>query len=491
MSLRGRVLKGAASLAAGQAVGQGLSFVRNIIVARLIKPEDFGIAATFAITLSLLQLISDLSADKLIIQAKDGDDPELDGTAQLWLFVRGLFTAGFVLLLAWPASTLFKVPQARSAFCWLALVPLLRGLVHLDLKRLQRTMRFGPQIRSEIGAQAVATTAAWPFARFFGDYSAVLWLVILQSATMAILSNVFAERRYRWVCNHAHMVRLLSFGWPLLVNGLLMFSIFQGDRLIIGTAYSMYELGIYSVAVVFAQSISRFLGSVIASLLLPAFSEVQEDRTLLENRYTVSVQFIALIAGLAGACLIVFAERLLAFLYGPRYLAAAGALCWLVAAESLRLIRIAPNAAALARLDSQNSMYANVWRTAGIPLAVVVGVLRWDTSLIAACALVAELLAIAACAISLRLRHGLGLRPLLQAIVMPGAAILVAGVTRATCYSDRLWFCMAVSGGICVILLLCMVAYLAPLRTELTHALVLIWQRVRATRPLLERRFGW
>ena len=69
---------------------QGLSFVRNIIVARLISPQDFGIAATFAITMSLLEMISDLAADRLIIQAKDGEDPQLQATAQLWQFTRGL-----------------------------------------------------------------------------------------------------------------------------------------------------------------------------------------------------------------------------------------------------------------------------------------------------------------------------------------------------------------------------------------------------------------
>ncbi len=490
MSLRGRVLKGAAFLGAGHAVGQGLSLVRNIIVARLIRPEDFGVAATFAITLSLLEVISDLGADKLIIQAKDGDEPALEGTAQLWLFVRGLFTAVLVLLFAWPASTLFKVPQAHSAFCWLALVPLLRGLVHLDMKRLQRIMRFGPQVISEIGAQAVAAAAAWPLARLLGDYTAMLWLVILQSATLALLSHMLAERYYRWARSREHMARLLSFGWPLLVNGLLMFGIFQGDRLVIGTAYSMHELGIYSVAAGLAFAVSRLVGSMVGSLLLPVFSEVQEVRSSLQQRYTMAVQCLALIAGLIGVLLIVPAERLLALVYGSSYLPAARVLCWLAAAESIRLVRVAPTAAALARSDSRNCMYANLWRVLAIPVAVTGVALGCNIEFVAACSLVGEVLAIVASALRLRSRQGLGLRPLTQAIAIPCAAILAGSMMRRTFRSTGYWSTLSISGILCVIMLLCMLAYLAPLRRELMHALILIRQRVWSTQPPLEGRHG-
>ena len=135
MSLRRHVFKGAAVVGGGQALGQVLSFVRNVIVARLLGPDDFGIAATFALTVSLLEMISDLGTDKLIILAADGDNPRLQASAQLWQFAREAVGALLILALAWPLAALFGVPQARWAFYWLALVPLLRGLLHLDIKR--------------------------------------------------------------------------------------------------------------------------------------------------------------------------------------------------------------------------------------------------------------------------------------------------------------------------------------------------------------------
>jgi len=194
VSLRRSILKGAALLSAGQAVGQGLSFVRNIIVARFVCPADFGIAATFAITVSLLEMVSDLAADKLLIQAKDGDEESLQATAQAWQVLRGVCAAALLLLLAWPFAALFHVPQAQWAFYWLAAVPLLRGFVHLDIRRLQRHMQYWPAVLAESGAQLLATAAAVALAWWLRSYAAMLWIVILQSAALTLGSHLVARR---------------------------------------------------------------------------------------------------------------------------------------------------------------------------------------------------------------------------------------------------------------------------------------------------------
>ena len=155
MTFQRRVFAGAAVLATGKVAGQGCVLIRNIIIARLIGPENFGIAATFAITVTLLEMASDVASDKLLIQAENGDDPRLQKTAQFLLAARGLFLAVVLCALVWPVSKLFEVSQARWAFWWLAVVPIIRGLVHLDVKRMHRDMRFGPFARRYVARATI------------------------------------------------------------------------------------------------------------------------------------------------------------------------------------------------------------------------------------------------------------------------------------------------------------------------------------------------
>lgn len=429
MNLRGQVFRGAAVIGSGQAVSQILSLVRNMIVARLLGPADFGIAATFALTVSLLEMISDLGTDKLIIQAKDGDDPRLQATAHLWQLARELGSALLLLGLAWPMATLFQVPDARWAFCSLALVPLLRGWMHLDMKRLQRDMHFGPQVWCELGPQIVAGVVAWPLAWWLRDYSAMLWIVIVQSATFVLLSHLGAQRRYRLGYEAAQFRRLLVFGWPLWVNGLLMFAIFQGDRAVVGAWYSMRDLGLYAAALALAMAPVQLLVAIAGGVALPLLSRVQSDAIEFERRYTLCVTGLAVAAGSLAILFIVAGPQLLSATFGAAFGGAGLCVMVLAGAQSLRLLRAGTTIAALARGDTANSMWSNVWRMAGFAAAMTAALVGAPISWIAAAALFGEVLALGYSLGRLARRHDLSvmlcLRPSLAALpCVAGAALL-------------------------------------------------------------------
>jgi len=69
MSIRRRFFAGGMALATSQGIGMALRFARSIVVARLVSPADFGIAATLAVTMAFLDMISYLGTEVLIVQA--------------------------------------------------------------------------------------------------------------------------------------------------------------------------------------------------------------------------------------------------------------------------------------------------------------------------------------------------------------------------------------------------------------------------------------
>ena len=85
-------------LSGTQAVGQFCSLGRNIIVARVLSPADFGVAAIFLMTVNLMDMISNMSLDRLLVQAEDGDEEDFQRTAHsLNLFRPDRFQLLFLL----------------------------------------------------------------------------------------------------------------------------------------------------------------------------------------------------------------------------------------------------------------------------------------------------------------------------------------------------------------------------------------------------------
>ena len=99
LALHKKLLKSGFDLAFGHAAQQGLRLLRNIIVARLIGPEDFGIAVTFAIVITVLQMVSDVGVEQFIIRSADGDKVDLQATLHGVIAIRGILIGiGIVLL---------------------------------------------------------------------------------------------------------------------------------------------------------------------------------------------------------------------------------------------------------------------------------------------------------------------------------------------------------------------------------------------------------
>lgn len=445
VSARTSVLRDGLSLSIGQAATQVCSFVRSIILARLISPENFGIAATFAITFSFLEMVSNVSSDKLLIQSKDGNEPRLQSTAQFFHVTRGIVNASIIFLLAKPISALFGVPQARWAFECLAVVPFIRSFVHLDTNRFQRDMRFGPSIQLDVVSSVIVTAIAFPLGWWLRDYSAMLWILIVQAVVSTVGSHLFSERKYAICWDRGFARKIARFGWPLLINGLLMFGIFEGDRFTIGSAsrlfpqsiYTLGDLGVYSVAFSLTMAPTMFVANVFTSLFLPLLSRVQGIQPQFFGRYLACAQVVSLIAAAISIPFIIVGGKLVTLIYGPKYAAAATFIGWLAIMWAIRIFRVTPTLGAISLGDTANAMLSNILRSLavfGVLLSAASG-----ASLVWICisGVAGECLATLVSMFRLRYRFGLPLSLSVKPLVVLAAGMLAAGLVSG--YAGQSW----------------------------------------------------
>jgi O-antigen/teichoic acid export membrane protein len=446
VSLRRKVLQGSGLMMGGQVLGQGMSFTRNIIVARLISTDDFGIASTFFISISLFEMISNLSVDRLLVQAEDGDDPQFQATAQTFQVLRGVANALLMFLLAWPFSRLFHIPQTLWAFQCVALVPLIRGFVHLDLKRLHREMRFGRDVLSELLPQTLALALAWPLARWFGNYAAMLWLLVAQSLMIVFVSHITAVRRYAWAWDRAFLLRMARFGWPLLLNGVFMFLMQQGDRILVGSNYDMNQLALYSVAQTLTSQSAIMLTRASSVVFLSPLARAQHDKQRFAEIYALLAQVLSQVGIGIAVFFIILGQAIVVLLYGARYAGVGVFIGWFAVMQMLYLIRIAPTTAALALGDTLACLLANVARAACLPILLVLAMtgqsLVW--LIVAGCS--GELLALLITLIRLNSVHGVSPRLCLKPAGLSLCALLVSGLAVHGICQSISWLSLAVLG---------------------------------------------
>jgi len=461
VTIKESVIRATLFLSAGRIADRVLQFLRNIIVARLVSPEDFGIASLFVITVSFLELISNLAVDTLLVQSPYGNKPRFQQTSQLMMAVRGLGIALMLMVFAGPVASLFGTPEATWAFRLLAAVPLIRGLAHQDMSRLQRQLNFKPVLITDISSQLISVVLAWPLAALLGDYSAILYLLLLQSLARTIISHCMAERSYAWGWEPMNARQIVSFGWPLLINGIVLFLIMQGDRFVIGAAsnlfaratYSKAQLGFYSAAFILSSAIIDGIISVITPMMLPLLSKVQDLQEQFDKRCLFCIHISAFIVNPIGIFFILMGGWFLVLVYGEQYITAAPLMAWLGVTQSFRLIRGAAATIALSRGDSLNPTISNIFRSSSFVLAFIFAAFGSDIKWIAASGLVGELLATGATIGLLKNRLNIPIQYFSKPLIITSSGLLVASLLWSTGLSNANYlfaFSVAIFLSVCM-----------------------------------------
>lgn len=455
--MRRAFAKGGALLTGTQLVSQLLTLVRNVLVARMLSQDDVGVAVALTITVQLFSMLTDMGFGKLLISGQDGDDPRLSRTVHTFQALRGLLSGLLLFLLAPWIASVFGVSEAVNAFRALAIIPLVVTFVHVDRERVQRHMRFGPMAYSEAAGHAVATAAAWPLLLWTGDYWAIVWLTLLQWAAVVVVSQCMADRPYRFGWERAMAARVWLFGAPLAVNGLVLWGVTYGDRVIVGQAFTTTDLAVFGMAALLVSMPMRLIGRVATSVMLPAVASVSTDPVALKRRYTTSGDGLGLIAVLVGVGFAAAGPGVLVLLYGGEYRTPAIVLLGL--AQAIRVVRIAPTVGALACGDSMGTLHANLGRGAGLIVAAGAVGMGGGMIAVAAGAVVGELIALTMATQRLASRSGMPVLPTVRittVVIMAGIAgwMLQEGWARLG-WTDAAWvevIICGIAGGLLALL---------------------------------------
>jgi O-antigen/teichoic acid export membrane protein len=382
-------------LSAGLAAGQLFALGRNSVLGYLLSKGDFGIAASLTLTLQVLEIASDTAADRLIIQDREGDSASVVNAAHTILLLRGVLISVLLWLGAPAIAGLFHVEHAEPAFRWLAAIPLIKALAHLDARRLQRHYRNAAAAKIELVPQALSFALAFPLAHLYGDYHAVIWLSIIQAAFATAVSHQVAERSWGLNLDGATLKRFLKFGWPVMLAALPMIAVNQFDRIVIGRYLGMEDLAAYTAAFMITSAPGVILTKVANSLMLPLLAEHQDDRRQFSRRFCMLSEIVVVAASIYLVLFIVAGGLAVETAFGRNYAGLGLLTALLASAWSARILALASGLALMAKGDTKSSLIGVTIRASSLSLALYAAFAGFGLTGIAAAGIAGDILSIA------------------------------------------------------------------------------------------------
>jgi lipopolysaccharide exporter len=348
-----RVLKGGAVLAVGAVFERGLRFVVNMILARILAPEQFGLLALVLAANGLFEVLTEVGIGQSVIQNKKGDTAPFLNVAWWFSGVRGVFLYVVGILAAPSVSAFYHdvslTPLLRVAF----LTMLFNGLTNPHLFVLQKQMKFGRYVIITLGAALSGTLLCLGLALVFPTVWALVAGFVAEAVLRCGLSYVLCPFHFQWRFDRDSWKELLHFSKGMAGLGLFAFIFMQADIFLMGRMCSTETLGLYSMAMSLAAMPQMLFSRFVGPMVLPVLSDTQSRMDLLRDRLLRMTRMLFLFGLPLTTCLAIFSTPTLTIVYGPRYATVDWAFGWLAFGSLIYLsgVLIASTYLALARPD--------------------------------------------------------------------------------------------------------------------------------------------
>ena len=388
-SLRQRIAKAGSWVLIGHVVNQMLRLGSNVILARMLSPDAFGLMSVVYILVIGMALFSDLGIVRSVVQSPRGDDPELLDTAWTIQVVRGLGLGAVSLLVAgalalaahwgWSSPrTVYgdaRLPWIVAAF---AVVAVLSGLESIRAGLAKRNMQLQLLTKLDIAAQVGATLTmiglAWTFHSIWALVAGAVISTAIHCGGGHLLLPGHRER-LRMVPDA--VAELMGHGKWIFLSSILGFIAVNGDRLLLGGLIDKHSFGLYTVAFTLVNVLQVVASQLCMNVAYPAVSEVYRERphdfagTLQKFQWAYDglVVFLAAILITAGPAII-------HVLYDQRYQDAG----WIMVVLALGAVGLRYQIVEQAyQASGRPSLvtFANFLRLAALGLGIVLGQRFW------------------------------------------------------------------------------------------------------------------
>lgn len=368
-----RVLRGSMLTMMGFGGSQAIRLLGNLILARLLFPEAFGIMALITVLLIGLAMLSDIGITAAIQGSRRGDDAAFLNTAWTVNIIRGivLFLAGCAL--AWPMAQFYAEPLLLQLVPVASLTLLIASLEPTRVATAERHLQLGRVTLLELAAQGAALVSMVLLALLTGS----IWALVIGSLVAAGTRLLLAWRMLPGPSNRLQLERdatreLISFGKWIFLATLAGFLVQHADKLVLGRHLGMHELGLYNIGF-FLASFPVMLGTtLVVRLMIPVYRESQPGASAANFARLRRIRVMLTLALLGMMLpLVLLGPMIVGLLYDERYLPSGGVLVLLGLAMMPQLVSIAYDRAALAAGNSRGFFLVNGLR-AGLIMALLV-----------------------------------------------------------------------------------------------------------------------
>lgn len=352
-------IKGVSWMSAGRAVNRGLTFIKILVLARVLTPSQFGVFGIASLILAFLETITETGINIVLIQSKNQLSEYLS-SAWVVSIIRGILIAILLIVTAPFIALFFHSPSALGVILFISIVPFVRGFINPAEVKFQKDLRFNLQFWFTSALFIVdAFTAVITALITHSVYSLALGMLV-SALLEVVLSFILISPRPNFAIDKRYFREIFHRGMWVTAYTIFNYIAENGDNAVVGRVMGATPLGFYQMA--FKVSILPIteVSNVVSSVAFPVYTKIADDTRRLREAFLKTLITVFLGALILGTIIFLFPNQIIFILLGDKWLSIAPVLQVLIIYGVLRTIS-GPASALFLALGKQKYVTAMIF----------------------------------------------------------------------------------------------------------------------------------
>lgn len=296
----------------------GISFISNMVLARLLMPADFGCIGMLYVFIAISGIFISGGLGQALIQKKN--PTHIDYTTVFYWNLAMSLVFYLILFFSAPAiAHFYKIPLLKDVLRVQSIVLFIQSFSIVQANQLQKQLRFKELSTRNI----VSALAGMVIAIIMAFCGCGVWSLVASALLSATVSVILLWKmstwRPTWEFSFQSLKELFSFGGLMLLSNLVETIYTNIQSLIIGRWYTAKDLGYYSQAKKLEEVPTNSLSAIVNEVSFPIFSALQDDKKALLTGVRKNIKAITYLNFPLMVLMIVIAHPLINLLYGPKW----------------------------------------------------------------------------------------------------------------------------------------------------------------------------
>ncbi|WP_209577233.1 lipopolysaccharide biosynthesis protein [Sphingobacterium sp. UBA5996] len=321
MELKKQVATGAIWVFMDQFGVQLVSFVVNLVLARLLMPADFGTIALFNVVINICSVLINGGMSSSLVRTQSVDERDLST-----VFWFNMATTALLYLLVFIAAPwigqFYQLPILGPIIRVYSIVLIIDSFVHVQAVLFDKKLDFKTTFKVRLPSVIVGGLAGIGFALAGMGVWSLVYSALLQNLLYTLQYWFYSEWRPTFTFDRDKFNTHFAFGIRLTLSALLNVIFNNVYSIVIGKRFSETTLGYYNRAESLKNLPINNISTALNKVTYPLFAKFSNDDQQLRHAYRRVLKLVIFIVAPTISLMVIAAEPIIRLLLGAKWLPA-------------------------------------------------------------------------------------------------------------------------------------------------------------------------